>query len=137
MKVLFWPFFTASSTELSSLRNSTSNAASSPLTSFDVIFSKSFCIMISLNLVLISRSVRSRSVGLSEESKRVTRGKTNWTHGTFYTGILQTGYSAESQILIVLPPDSSSAGENSGDCKAQFRFPVVYERHQLNAPNPV
>lgn len=28
--------------------------------------------MISLNLVLISRSVRSRSVGLSEESNRVT-----------------------------------------------------------------
>lgn len=43
------------------------NEDSRSLTSFDVIFSKSFCIIISLNLVLISLSVRSRSVGLRRE----------------------------------------------------------------------
>lgn len=48
------------------------SAAHSRLTSFEVMFSKSFCIMISLSLVLISRSVRSRSVGLSEKRNRVT-----------------------------------------------------------------
>jgi len=60
-----WPFSMAQRTLL------ICTAAPSPLTSFDVMFSRSFCIMISLNLVLMSRSVRSRSVGLSEESNTV------------------------------------------------------------------
>lgn len=93
--------------------------------------------MISLNLVLISRSVRSRSVGLSEESKKneSPEGETSWTHGTFKEVLYRLG-TLQPQILMLLPPSTSSAGANSGDCKAQFRFLVVYERDQLNAPNP-
>lgn len=128
MRFVFWPFFTAQSTELSSLHKSASSAAPSPLTSFDVMFSKSFCIIISLNLVLISRSVRSRSVGLSEGSKRVTRRGNKLDSQHLLNGVSDTPPH---------PPSMSSAGGNSGDCKSQFRFPLVYERDQMNAPNPL
>lgn len=61
----------------------------------------------------------------------------NQTYGTFKTGVVQPGCPTESQILLLLSPSTSSAERNSGDCKARFTFPVVYERDQLNTPNPL
>lgn len=49
-------------------------------TSLEVTFSKSFCIMISLRRVLISRSVLSRSVGLTAHSTQSYTGTVKPLH---------------------------------------------------------